>query len=601
MTTFGDFTGWLFPNQPIAYQANPTSNLPEEIDEILGEIADNTGIPDDWLEKTAGFIVDGLAGLRCLWYLHGASGIIKDENPPFALQGDLREELSVLCMEAGDRATKKARGDVIVNYISNWNEGVIVEDRFDAATQKSTKPRVMKLGRWLRKQGASSELLHAFETRELPTWDWKISAHPYDILTMSHRRPWTSCMRPESGYEWEYGILSDLAAGSALLFFYRPGAGVPCGRLILRPMLDTSGQPAITSGRTIYGDGPSKLSAQRIEVMLEDAGYGNLRVYEKDVCRLGQEGRALSRQIYSDLSGGCRQSTSAYDSAYYNLGNAGWPPPVLNVGHLRSVSEEWEGEIECELPFVVVEGLDIQKEVATIYAIEDIKEKDAWDVLGLIQERSQDAKEIVNSYLTSEYPHIDFSSDEHIETLSEIEWEFINRLRWRLSELLRKEPVLLLVYPKVWKDLSKQTKDFFDTVIESRYIFFEERIGDMSGTWRRPADWYPLAPDDALVTARSLISDKVLLDDGREVRGRRLYYHPGDPRQLVLGEIEPTEARTIVAVALDEIGLEEVERAWEEARDDDEEEPAFIREAEVIKELPPGVYDWADYSQLEHD
>jgi hypothetical protein len=359
--TYNEFTNWLFPGDDISRARNP-DNIPPEILPLLEEVQCKTGVPLEWLQRTAGLVIDGLAGAQCLWFLHGASGTLETQE-----EVESREWVFDALRAPKAAAAKKLRkqierrpdndGSGSLNIDVRWTEGLVNEEQYatedDWMAGRPSKVRTTKLGKWLRKHGASSELRHAFETRELPTWDWEISAHPYDILTMSFERPWTSCMRPPSdddyiGGEAQYGPLTDMAAGSAILFFYRPGAKVPCGRLLLRPAASPDGvMLGIFGGGRTYGCGPD-LSAEQLSEMLEP--HSSITVYRHLFCPYGRKGAALTRHIYSDTDHEfCEQTDEQYDAAYDALVEAPWPEPRLSMEDAWAVASEFQGQLDTSL------------------------------------------------------------------------------------------------------------------------------------------------------------------------------------------------------------------------------------------------------------
>lgn len=350
MDDYVRFHSWLFPGDPQVFPNGP--ELPQDVEAALDEVSQGTGIRKNWLRTSARAVLDGVAGLGCLGYLHGASGQFVSEGERYP---DVHEDSfkKALKRETSRREkqlqARDPKNDNFVEAQPYWSLGYVdffyyrTADEYNSRTP--TRTRREKVGRLLKKlpelsSMVRSELLHEFETRELPSWDWKITTHPFDILTMSFGRPWekTSCMRP--GGVAEFGPLTDMAAGSACLFFYRPGADSPAGRTILRPILrkvEGGGlQPAIASGRTVYGAGPDGLTPETIQAGLAEATGYELEVSEPDICSLGERGLALVRAVYSDVDPGhCHQSQDQYDRAYDNLGRAAWPPPALDVGDLR--------------------------------------------------------------------------------------------------------------------------------------------------------------------------------------------------------------------------------------------------------------------------
>jgi hypothetical protein len=400
MPTFNEFTDWLFPGDELPRTANPT--VPTEVMPLLEEVQCKTGVPLEWLEKTSQLVINGLAGAQCLWFLHGAKGSIVDQEtlesgPPVNAGYEINEIMKKL----SDKADAKRQG---LGYDVDWHEGYITIQTFDMAKswEEPISTRRMKLGKWLRKQGASAEVIKSFETRQLPTWDWEISAHPYDVLTMSFRRPWTSCMRPpdpenykEAG-EAQYGPLTDLAAGSAIMFFYRPGAGVPCGRMMLRPALGHYGDgPIIVSGHRVYGCGPGNvLTVPQLQPMLAPFLPASLAVTTQEpyLCSLGADGRALSRFIYSDTDNNfCRQTNEMYDEAYDALINAAWPEPQVPMEESWSITVEFQGEIDTgELGLEDVEAeIDIRQLATNAHDL--AIEENTWDdILDALRDPSGD-------------------------------------------------------------------------------------------------------------------------------------------------------------------------------------------------------------------
>ena len=354
MPSFNQFTNWLFPGDELPRIPNP-ADTPPEILPLLEEVAGCTNIPLNWLENVAGLVIEGLAGLQCLWYLHGLRGEVAadlqtnwrygtPENIPSHLQQELINLVADRMVDGG--ALKKKFGGIESKVMVNWAEGRVLDMVVMLGEREFKVVRALKLGKWLRKHGASPELLHAFETRELPSWEWEISCNPYDILTMSHERPWTSCMRP--GGEYQYGPLTDMAAGSALMFFYRPGATKPCGRRVLRPAASPDGvMVGILDGGRTYGCGP-KLSAEQISEML--APYNAIPIYRHGLCPYGRKSYALTRYIYSDIDHQeCSQEDAKYDAAYINLDSVDWPPINLDFTTTAAVAESFRGLAEVDL------------------------------------------------------------------------------------------------------------------------------------------------------------------------------------------------------------------------------------------------------------
>jgi hypothetical protein len=337
--SFADFASRIFPDldPQVVYRANPSApKLPKDVSELLDLVAAGTGVPKDWLAKSARLVLDGLAGCRCLWYLHGCEGTI--QAPPEPPHQSVSAWLHKLEEDEKARLMEKSRAawfDIIVH--ADWNAGVVRElyfaDESSRVAHTPTKVRETKLGKWLKRVGAPSDVLRDFETRAMPGWQWKISTHPFDVLTMSFNRPWTSCMAP--GGAAELGPLTDMAAGSAIMFFYRPGAAKPCGRRILRPVSIYEEDFGIADGGRTYGSGPDHLGDQaKLMDMLAAASGHSVRVYGAlPLCSYGHDGEALTRYIYSDTDRTyCQQTDEQYAEAYARLLDAPWPPPALDLG-----------------------------------------------------------------------------------------------------------------------------------------------------------------------------------------------------------------------------------------------------------------------------
>jgi hypothetical protein len=348
MATFSDFAAQLFPGDDII-ERNPT-DVPDAIRPLLEEVASCTQIQLDWIERAANLVVEGLAGLQCLWYLHGLQGEVVQKSDrlhglPYSFPEPLRIELLALLQEyelaqfakaMKKLKTSEARDKKLDHYLAkhemDWGAGYVEFHIFD-----NIKPRRMKIGKWLSKMDASADLMKTFETRDMPSWHWEISCNPYDILTMSHKRAWTSCMRPHG--EFEYGPLTDMAAGSAIMFFFRPGADEPCGRRILRPAVSQRDEPMVLDGGRTYGCGPAYLP-ELTPKQLRDV----VLFQDRSLCPLGDDGRALSRFIYSDIEHeDCGQDSHDYALAYATLDSLPWPEISLDFTTIGAVAEEFRG------------------------------------------------------------------------------------------------------------------------------------------------------------------------------------------------------------------------------------------------------------------
>jgi hypothetical protein len=241
---------------------------------------------ETWVSYFSKKLLWGMDSLGCLGFLHGKTGTIKKEaDPPGWLVSLTKRWVS---QKAG---TKRNRKVLNLNGTSCLKASILSIDWSNGKISwlENDREKTMKLGKWLRKAGATPEQLHEFETRKLSEWRWEISSDLLDILTMSHNRSWTSCMRPDGAYQ--KGLFTDMRAGSAVLFWYRPGADKPCGREILRPAV-FDGEPFIIRGGTVYGDGP-EISDEELSSLLEIP------------CRFtslyGEETFSLRKDIYSDF------------------------------------------------------------------------------------------------------------------------------------------------------------------------------------------------------------------------------------------------------------------------------------------------------------
>lgn len=331
--TFNEFTSRLFPGDELPVR-NPAS-LPGAAVEILEDVSCRTGVPVKWLKKSARLVLDGVAGAQCLWYLHGLEGELVAAEGPKNKYGMERD----LDLKIGSDNYNTLLGIVVaeeekgVRPVIDWSDGYVTLGK-----------RKMKLGKWLRKWKASKELLKAFETRELPAWKWRISTHPVDVLTMSFNRPWVSCMRP--GGAAELGPLTDMAAGTSVMFFHRPGAKVPCGRTLLRPALKGQSRIMLWSGY-VYGCGPKTIDVRELRKDLAKKTRHNIPVGNVRLCPFGKSGDALTRNIYSDVDREyCAQSNEAYDKAYAKLLDAKWPPSKLDLGDLPMKAAEVKKHVE---------------------------------------------------------------------------------------------------------------------------------------------------------------------------------------------------------------------------------------------------------------
>lgn len=340
---YKQFHNALFPGDPLSKTQNPADTP----DEIISEISSCTRIPEDWLQKSMREVLEGLSGLQCLWFLHGASGETKGilKTPKwYPMIINFIHDIIL-----SDPQEKKKGIKATWVHEENWPKGTVAFEK----EYKDRKEQVQnyKVGKFIDEFAELSaidaqKMHHELKWRSKSgVYKWEVSCHPYDVLTMSYNRPWPSCMQPD--HMFEFGPLTDMAAGSAILWFYNPGASAPTGRLVLRPYLTKKGDPMIASGGRLYGSGANIDSDALNEMLgpwLEPHG---IQIKKVKICPKGEEGLALTRAIYSDVDrapDGCKQSLERYKTAYENL-DALWPEPELNF-EMASVAEMFKDEYE---------------------------------------------------------------------------------------------------------------------------------------------------------------------------------------------------------------------------------------------------------------
>jgi hypothetical protein len=446
---FIDFADWLFPGDELPARVRNAA-IPGAAQDILEQVACATGVSVSWLQRAARLVLDGLAGAQCLWYLHGLEGEIATESelPPW-----FHDYLANYCHKEFLKLQDKTGEAWFVTSDPNYGGGVdygagmitiavypMGDGFLILRGEKQAKLRKLKIGKFLRKVGAQPHHIKEFETRDPGVWHWRISAHPFDVLTMSFNRPWTSCMRP--GGVAELGPLTDMAAGSAVMFFYRPGADKACGRVILRPFLETYQGvlwSRIAFGGTVYGCGPAGLTATQVNAVLRDAipEFPEFGVDLRDFCSMGHTGEALTRAIYSDTDRDyCQQTDEQYDAAYENLVNADWPPPRLDLGDLplqAAEARELVGESGGEsLVSVLREVVDLE--------LQDI----GWGQLLLMDEQGD---WFTDEMVEEVRERIDLEDEQTSYEFANQLWEMANeRMRERLEEIGDDSPILVVVH-----------------------------------------------------------------------------------------------------------------------------------------------------------
>jgi hypothetical protein len=447
MTTFHDFTSWLFPGDPVR---NPSSRdldvawrrTPAEAKTILEQVACETGVRKEWLAESVGLVLRGLAGLRCLWFLHGARGEIVAEGKGQPNEPRLADELEQIRL----RETHfDAKANATIHVTVDWLGGTATEMLY--GPRVPPKPRVTKLGKWLKKKGASPELLHAFETRDLPAWKWEISCHPFDVLTMSHQRPWTSCMRP--GGVHELGPLTDMAAGTAVLFFRRPGAAQPCGRTLLRPV-DMDGIPAVVGAEEIYGCGPEHLFEDALHDALSPFLGGVVFDGYAKLCGLGAAGHALTRYIYSDTDvAGCQQTDEAYEEAYKNLAAIDWPGPRLATKDLADI------RVAAEAALPTVSDAPTRRMLADI--AREITE--SYVQTGTVHDIEQTYEAVVAGDIPTYEDLRNSDLPEDISTMDDVQAMMLDRLKEMKRERLESIESEVIIIRKPEGPDTKQTRE----------------------------------------------------------------------------------------------------------------------------------------------
>jgi hypothetical protein len=126
----------------------------------------------------------------------------------------------------------------------------------DGTVRVAGDRRRHKIGKLLARRGAMS-CLRAWEQRTVGRkYIIRFTAEPEEMLMMSYRRRWTSCMRPGGAYEM--GPLWSVIAGDVLALIYVEGEDEPCGRVLVRRNQDGSFTPEPKR----YGDGPQDAALQ---------------------------------------------------------------------------------------------------------------------------------------------------------------------------------------------------------------------------------------------------------------------------------------------------------------------------------------------------
>jgi hypothetical protein len=339
------FLDYVFPGDAAPAPRRNSKKVQGDIDdgalEILRAVECQTGVPMNYLERAAGRVLQGLSGLRCLWFLHGLEGQVEMPGQRDRLTVEPDWVIPAIKKWMGSIGTGRGRYEASA-WTHDWEAGLAEYTQWDNKTGRNRRVTI-RLGKLFKDVGLATEYIKAFETRKKQGqayWTWKISANPFDVLTMSFGRSWTSCMSP--GGLAEMGPLTDMAAGAACLFWYRPGAMEPCGRVILRPFIGRGGVCSINVAPSVKGCASEVFTATEFADELEriiskDLG-ADVAVTVVSQCQLGTDGKGLSRGIYDDYSRKkCAQSDDDYDGAYQGLAELPWPEPNLADIDLRAM------------------------------------------------------------------------------------------------------------------------------------------------------------------------------------------------------------------------------------------------------------------------
>jgi hypothetical protein len=228
-----------------------------------------TGIETQWLCDRAERVLSALDNYGCLGFLNNIDGVWQgtfSSHPVWFEEMACQYERRSLFEKEGKKFLTLSNcldpNCGSMSFSEWWTEGFVSirTERYELTPEEpillESKFSRQKLGKWLQSEKASESQLHEFETRSLNDWVYKVSSAPEDVFTMSYRRPWTSCMQP--GHAYEDGPLAVAEAGGAMIWWFRPGAIVPCGRQWMLPVV-VDGEPKIHVALQVYGSGPEYL------------------------------------------------------------------------------------------------------------------------------------------------------------------------------------------------------------------------------------------------------------------------------------------------------------------------------------------------------
>jgi hypothetical protein len=245
-------------------------------------------------------------------------------------------------------------------------------------------------------------------------------------------------MRP--GGAAELGPLTDMAAGSAILFLSRPGAGKPCGRTVIRPATTKDYTPHLVFTNDVYGDGPSSVLA--CTDLISTISKGIEHDFDS-LCTRGSEGLALSRKIYDDNTREyCVQGDYQYEEAYSRLSETAWPAAVdVGLDDLRDAAlfalsmdgvEDFKGRSRAEVArevaeaWVAVDGPYVRSIESTLHAVKegDVPTSEDYD------------------YVTGE---VGLPNDTNYDDMQWLPDMMIDRLEEMLEERLDEVPTTVIV------------------------------------------------------------------------------------------------------------------------------------------------------------
>lgn len=586
MKGFETFYETIFPgDSPVL--VNPVTQE-SSVSELIEEVADVTGVDQDWLEAATGAVVHGLAGAQCLWFLHGAQGeIVEDPDNEGPEWYRFPTDIENWYRETKINAEKEQKlGMVrfeIINTPELWRRGKIGVQKVYA--ERKDVYQELKLGRvlnairaWRQKlyenQGISSfayqQAQRQYKSRMLDLdqrkmgkgWEWYVSAHPFDVLTMSFDRSWTSCMRPpgkdRDAGEAQFGPLTDMAAGSAVFFIRAKGSMQPCGRVILRPAIGYLDKPTVLFGGKKYGCGPDDFAnVDFVEELLEPFLQG-VELQEEPLEWFASRGQAMGRNIWDDVGHGeVSQSKENYESAYRALQKANWPEPSLDIGELGTVAQNYVDDYDvCDVGRVPRKAEEVLGDLGIIDWIEGV----SFDEAAEMYKRARTDGGIMAldvSYRQRIYDESNIDSEDYSaleDFVSEAGYAIESALAERIMELLYKGKTYMMALP-------------FDPDEQPLGSYKERKWQEADGdVWEGAA-----AKDPEHISKDLRDADAPVEMDVRAVMAE------GDP---AMSDEDWSKVEVFI------ISPEDVH---------DDTSYVFEDEAVGLVELPPGEYNWQDW------